>query len=297
MTLAAPGAFADADELDDFADLRPVGLDDHVTYYEGRQVSTNRQVALKVLHTPTPQAVDAIERESRVLARLAAHPNIVTMLERVELADGRPVLVLERTVGTLYTAANAGRLDLQAMVAVATKIAGALETVHAEGLLHCAVSPRAIRFTEFGEPVLADFGSATPSAPGRRGTEVLHEATVHTAPELLLGERPSPATDVYGLASALYEVLAGRPAFRSYAGESPAALSMRILCDPVHVIGGEVPLELSDLLIWAMSSEPGSRPPSPAWLAEEFGRIEQKMGWPRTRMIVGGVRGRRSRRG
>jgi hypothetical protein len=35
-----------------------------------------------------------------------------------------------------------------------------------------------------------------------------------------------------------------------------------------------------------MSPEPGKRPPSPAWLAEELGRIELRQGWPRTRMIA-----------
>jgi hypothetical protein len=42
---------------------------------------------------------------------------------------------------------------------------------------------------------------------------------------------------------------------------------------------------MSDLLTWAMASDPSARPPSPAWLAEELGRIERRQGWPRTRMI------------
>jgi hypothetical protein len=35
-----------------------------------------------------------------------------------------------------------------------------------------------------------------------------------------------------------------------------------------------------------MSPDPTKRPPSPAWLAEELGRIELRQGWPRTRMIT-----------
>ena len=47
-----------------------------------------------------------------------------------------------------------------------------------------------------------------------------------------------------------------------------------------------MPLELSDLLTWAMSADPAKRPPNPAWIAEELGRIEQRQGWPRTKMIL-----------
>ena len=54
---------------------------------------------------------------------------------------------------------------------------------------------------------------------------------------------------------------------------------MRPIVDP------DIPLALSDLLTWAMSGQPVDRPPSPAWLAEELGRIEIAEGWPRTRMI------------
>jgi serine/threonine protein kinase len=116
----------------------------------------------------------------------------------------------------------------------------------------------------------------------------VHETTAHTAPELLLGDEPSPATDVYGLASALYEMVAGRAAFRAYDGESPAAVSLRILAGGVRpIVSGDVPLELSDLVVWAMHPDPAERPPGAAWLAEELGRIEQKNGWLRTKMVTG----------
>jgi hypothetical protein len=62
---------------------------------------------------------------------------------------------------------------------------------------------------------------------------------------------------------------------------------VRVLSNPVQPIKApHVPLELSDLLTWCLAPAPVDRPPSPAWIAEELGRIARRQGWPRTRMIA-----------
>jgi serine/threonine protein kinase len=117
---------------------------------------------------------------------------------------------------------------------------------------------------------------------------LLHDPSVHTAPEVLLGDRATEATDVYGLAATLYELVAGRSIFRSYASESAAEISAHIFCETVSPLSAaDVPLELSDLLLWALTADPTARPPSASWFAEELRRIEDHNGWPRTPMIVG----------
>jgi serine/threonine-protein kinase PknK len=176
---------------------------------------------------------------------------------------------------------------MQEVASIGVKLAGALETAHRSGVLHCDVRPRNILVTEWGEPVLAGFDEAVRiEAAARRAP--LHQLTPHTAPELLEGKDPSTASDVYGLASTLYELVAGRAAFRTYVGESPAKVIVRVLSSQVQpIVAPNVPLEMSDLLTWALSSDPAQRPPSPAWLAEELGRIERRQGWPRTKMIAG----------
>ena len=57
-------------------------------------------------------------------------------------------------------------------------------------------------------------------------------------PELLEGGGTSAATDVYELASSLYQLIAGQSAFRAYEGESPASVILRILRDPVRPLSG-----------------------------------------------------------
>ena len=136
-----------------------------------------------------------------------------------------------------------------------------------------------------GRVLLAGFTGrvADPAPP------VLRSATPHTAPEVLLGEPLDPAVDVYGLGSTLYELIAGTSAIRSYAGESTAALSLRVLTGAaVRLPRSGMPFELADVIGWSMAVDRGDRPPSVAWLAEELGRIQRTQGWARTRPSVGG---------
>ncbi len=288
MSLASRDWLAGTDLGDRFADLKLLRAGTRFTIFEGREPAANRRVVIKVPdQTSATWLHDAIDHEAAVLAALGTHPNIITLFERFVLDDGRPALLLERCTGSLDDALRADeRIPLQQAAAVGIKIAGALETAHQAGLLHCDVRPANVLVTEWGEPALAGFDESVPMNAGKAYT-LRHVTTPHTAPELLEGNAPSPASDVYGLASTLYELVAGRAAFRAYAGESPATVIVRVLSNPVRpIVAQGVPLELSDLLTWAMSADPSKRPPNPAWIAEELGRIEQREGWPRTRMAL-----------
>lgn len=270
-----------------FAGLHLLDRVGAVSLYSARESGTGRAVALKVIDESAPVFLhEALQREANYLAMLGTHPNIVTLYQRTTLADGRPALVLEACPSSAAIAVREQRLSVRAAVSIAIKIAGALETVHRARLVHCAVRPGNVLLTEFDEPVLADFSAAV--ANDEQAVVGVHETTAHTAPELLLGDAPSAATDVYALTSTLYEMVAGRAAFRAYDRESPAAVSLRILAGGVRpIMAPDVPLELSDLLVWGMHADPAERPPGAAWLAEELGRIEQKHGWLRTRMVTG----------
>ena len=278
---------AGADSPPRFTGLELLDRTGATSSYTARETGTGRSVVLKVLDDNAPEfARDALDREARYLALLGTHPHIVTLYQRTELPDGRSALVLEACPGSVADAVRDQRITVPGAVSIAIKIAGALETTHRAGLVHCAVRPQNLLLTEFDEPVLADFsatiGRDEPSFVG------VHEATAHTAPELLLGEQPTAATDVYGLSSSLYEMVSGRAAFRAYDGESPASLSLRILAGGIRpIMAPDVPLDLSDLLVWGMDPDPGERPPGATWLAEELSRLEHKNGWMRTKLVTG----------
>lgn len=287
MSLATAAPAGVTYDVPRFAGLHLVHRTGPVSVYSACECGTDRAVLLKVLdRTAPPFEHEAFEREAGHLARLGSHPNIVTLYQHTTLSDARPAIVLEGCPGSAAAAIGELRLSVEEAVSIGIKIAGSLETVHRAGLVHCAVRPQNILLTEFDEPVLSDF-----SATVTRFEQAVvspQETTPHTAPELLMGEQPTSRTDVYALASTLYEMVAGRAAYRTYDGESPATMSLRILAGGARpIMSPDVPLELSDLLVWGLAEDPVERPPSAVWLAEELARIERKNGWARTRMVTG----------
>ncbi|WP_375503203.1 serine/threonine-protein kinase [uncultured Jatrophihabitans sp.] len=273
-----------------FTDVAEIGVGSLATVYRARETGTNRFVALKLLNIrdASPRALESFERESIALGAVSSHPNIVTLYRSFRAADGRPVLVLELCRGSIGDRMHGGAgLPAAGVVALGIKIAGALETAHRAEILHRDVKPQNILLTEFGEPALADFGVAMLQSSTQTTAGLFDFTTLHAAPELLEGGETSAATDVYELASTLYQLIAGRAAFRAYEGESPAAVILRILRDPVQpLVNTQAPTSLSDLLLYAMSKEKSSRPPTAAEFAAELATIEVEQQWPRTQFLI-----------
>lgn len=274
-----------------FEDVRPLHVGDRFLVFAARRTPDEHHSAVDVaVKVPVDEGGawlgDVLDRAAVVVTAVGPHPNIITLYERIQLPDGRPALVLQHCPRSLADELNSAEpMSMRAVTAIGIKLAGALETVHAAGFVHCDLRPANVLTDAFGEPLLSGFEEAV----DRRGetATALHVTTPHTAPELLDGRPAGPATDVYGLASTLYELIAGRAAFREYAGESPASVIVRVLSGQVKpIVGPGIPLDMSDLLTWAMSGEPAKRPPTPAWMAEELHRIEQRQGWPRTQLIA-----------
>jgi serine/threonine protein kinase len=270
-----------------FGSARVLHAGSRFTVYETRDSNTNQLLTLKTATNGAGAWLeDVLKHEARVLGLLSWHPHVRRLHGTVQLPGGRGALLLEPCIGTLATsAAESSALPLQLAAELGIRIAGALESTHRSGYIHCDVRPATVFVSASGEHVLGGFDASI--GIGDATVPPLQTLTAHTAPELAEGAPPTPASDVYGLGSTLYELVAGRTAFDSYAGESPAAVMARMLRHPAPpILAPDVPLEISDLLTWALHPDPAQRPPGPAWLAEELARLQVRQGWARTHLVV-----------
>jgi tRNA A-37 threonylcarbamoyl transferase component Bud32 len=269
-----------------YRDLRPVGRGGFSVVYRAYQEQLHRVVALKVLSV---EFIDApvrrrFLREVKLTSRLADHPHVVTVLDSGLTDTGRPYLAMEFFErGSLRDRLAAeGPLPVAEVLRIGVKICAALAAAHADGLLHRDVKPQNILISRYGEPALADFGTArlTDAMDVSARTEAL--TPYHAAPEILQGLNPTPACDVYSLGSTLFQLLSGRPPYQSDEG-GIAALLLRILRDePPPLTRRDVPDPLVSALHRALAKDPADRWPAAAAFAEALRRIQTELGLPAT---------------
>ena len=167
----------------------------------------DRDVAIKEFHQRRSQGL----REARTAARIR-HPNVVTVNDVLPSGD----LIMEYRGGpTLATMLRGGRcLPPPIVAALGQQLLAALQAVHAAGVVHCDVKPANLLVGDDGWLVLVDFGiaeieGAAPAHPARRSGYVVG-SPAYMAPELIRGEAPLPASDLWSLGATLYAAVEGR---------------------------------------------------------------------------------------
>jgi N-acetylneuraminic acid mutarotase len=263
--------------------------------YRAWQPEFDRTVAVKILTTTLEgEARGRFARELRAMGALSGHPHIVTVYHAGFTAVGSPFLVMGFEPGGALAdrIRTGGPLPWPEALAIGVKMAGALETAHRAAVLHRDVKPENILLSAFGEPKLADFGIALiQGANASRATALL--ATIpHAAPELLAGDRPSPASDIYALASTVYTLIRGRPAFAGDGDEGPLPMIVRIGSQAVPDLRPSgVPDAVCEVLERGMAKAPAERVRSAEAFGRELLRADGEGGRFRTNPLVLDVEG------
>ncbi len=208
----APDVLDEAVSIPGFETIRRLGRGGMGVVYLARQVSLNRQVAIKIL-PPLPRAESAtraerFRREAELMARVA-HPNVVAIYD-FGVADGRPYLVMEYVAGgDLRRSISADRpLDAARVRVLIDPIARALTCLHRAGILHRDLKPANILMKDGQTPKVADFGIAVPG--GWTGDGPSPGTPGYVAPEQQYGLKVDERCDQYSLAAVAYELLTGR---------------------------------------------------------------------------------------
>jgi len=275
-----------------FTYVRPLGTGGFADVFLFEQNLPRRPVAVKVMleDIVDDNLLRMFNAEADVMARLSAHPSILTIYEASISADGRPYIVMEYCPTSLTNRYRREVIPVSEVLQLGVKIASALETAHRSGLLHRDIKPSNILMTTFGAPVLADFGIAS-AITGRADTdEVFAMSVPWSAPEIV-EERVSGsvAAEVWGLGATLYSLLAGRSPFeRPGSGQnSRDQLKSRIRKAAYTPIGrSDVPARLEEVLARSMARDAAARHASAAELAHELQLVQHEMGVPHTPMEV-----------
>ena len=218
---------------------RELGAGGMATVYLAHDIKHDRKVAVKVLK-PELAAVLGAERfvvEIKTTASLS-HPHILPLFDS-GTADGFLFYVMPFIEGeTLRDKLNREtQLGVDESVRIACEVADALGYAHRHGVIHRDIKPENILMHD-GRPMVADFGIALAlsAAAGGRMTETgLSLGTPHyMSPEQATAEKEiTGRSDIYSLASVLYEMLAGNP---PHVGASAQQIIMKIIAEPVEAV-------------------------------------------------------------
>jgi HD-like signal output (HDOD) protein len=241
--------------------------------YVAQQLSMGRPVALKLLRTELakrPQARERFYFEARAASRLN-HPNIVTVFDFGSSKEGL-FMAMELVNGdTLPSVLADGALDWRRALRLVREVADALAHAHVNDVIHCDVKTENLMLVQRGQRTehlkILDFGIArlaTSTGPVERNSGPAVGTPMAMAPEVILGDPPTPQADIYSLGVVLYEVLSGNQPFEHTTVQK--LVQQKLFQAPQDlVLPGASPTTaaaIGDLIRWMMSARPDQRPRS-----------------------------------
>lgn len=205
--------------------LRPIGAGGMGEVFLARDERLGRDVALKRLpatRAGDPHAVERFKREARAASALS-HPNIVTVFEVGESADGW-FLAMEFVRGETLATARGADWPLPRIAEALRQCALALATAHDAGIVHRDIKPENVMVRDDGYVKLLDFGLArlfterTGSQGGRAELTLTEPGMLigtlgYLSPEQASGDAVGPASDIFSLGIIAYELSTGTHPF------------------------------------------------------------------------------------
>jgi eukaryotic-like serine/threonine-protein kinase len=208
--------------------LRKIGQGAMATVFLARQLSLDRDVAIKVLPKKFSQNAKFIERfykEGKAAAQLN-HPNIVAAYD-VGQAGEHHYFVMEYVDGlTVFDRlVKEKRVEEQVAIRSMIQTAKALQHAHARGFIHRDIKPKNIMYTSTSVVKLADLGLAralSDKEAAKAEAGRAYGTPYYISPEQIRGEvNIGPPADIYGLGATFYHMVTGRVPFE---GKNPSAV-------------------------------------------------------------------------
>src|SRR5712691_1798027 len=215
--------------------------------------------------------LDLFRRESAVSAQLK-HPNIVTIYD-IGVDAGMSYLAMEFIDGTgLEKMILSGRLPIERAASLGAQVADALDFAHKSNVVHRDIKPANI-MVEAGDRVkVTDFGIAKVTDSGEHLTMTgsLLGTPSYMSPEQARGATLDGRSDLFSVGCVLYEMLAGKKAFR---GDSITGLIFKIITEeppPIREFDPAIPDEMVRILSKALAKSSDARYQTGREMAEDL---------------------------
>jgi tetratricopeptide (TPR) repeat protein len=217
-------------------------------------------VALQLVTATNEAERDSITRRVR-LARELTDPAVCRIFDVGE-AEGRIYFTSELVNGETLDiiCRRAGRLPSEKVVEIGRQLCGGLAAIHAQGVLHGAVSAGTVLLDQHGAVRLTEIALVAPDA-----TAAEDSGTVAAG----AGRPRSEADDIYDVGAVLYELLAGV--------QPDAQANGRPLGRPSKLVA-DVDPRLERVIMQALASDPRVRPASAAEMAAALAMVSPGRG-------------------
>ena len=230
LTAKEPAPLQPGGAFDRYRIVCLVGAGGMGRVYRAKDTRLDRDVAIKTLapdFIASPRGLQQFEQEARAASALN-HPNILTIYEVGEF-QGVRFIVSEFVDGpTLGAKLAGGPLDPAAAIDIAIQVASGLVAAHAAQIVHRDIKPENLVMRADGLVKIVDFGIAklieergslrVGAAAGRSGGGTRTGTIIGTArymsPEQARGFSVDGRTDLFSLATVVYETIAGKPPFQ-----------------------------------------------------------------------------------
>jgi len=259
--------------------------------YETFDERLSVRLALKTLRPEFARDLDSLERFRREIrvTREISHPNLCRVYELVEhrvpedpADSGRIVtcLTMQLMAGETLQQylANAGRLSPNAALPFIEQMAGAIGVLHENGIVHRDLKPSNVMITPSAggdlRAIVMDFGLAKPFNGEKEVFNSRRDfnagAPFFLAPELVRGERPSIASDIYAFGLIVDEMVTGGGAFSGETVES--ILYQKLWSDPNDPLtrAPDLPANWCQTIRRCLHRNPAKRPSSAAQVVREL---------------------------
>lgn len=288
---AARGRPAGPQRFSDYEVLETLTRRDQVAEYLARNVLLRGEesVRLRVFsydpYLGTDELVrrqEVIRREAESLQKIGPHPNLIA-LRSFDTAREDPNLFVEITdwseAGTLQALMSGDTpLSLERKLELAEGMARGLKAAHDAGVIHRDVRPENVLIGRDAQPRLMNFDHARLTLPEARTVgPIQHDPDVpraYMAPELLNpAHLPTPATDLYGLGTILFEMLTGSTLYDS---PEDAQRNNTSAGGPAAFNIADIPERLNELVRQMISPDPARRLQSADEVLFELRTIREK---------------------